>query len=410
MSKRGHAHKVEEKWTTKCNQEGMSPVLSEVRFNLRTMSARIKNKLEMRADEMHAWALKRSNDKVVGLETQLQEETYQHLVEKEACVMRANKQKRKDKEYLAQAEERHTRLQGLFVAAEVASKQLERKLRVETIEGSKVWDQLQTAETMVADLEEQFTANLQKSRVEVAFLQEKLKAKCDEVKSKANHVDDLEKRLRDLEGNMARVEAKCNRVEKRLSATNVTIAALKIERAELRKVCHLHNVICVLLFLFCFPFISNKEMKQQQEERQNTNNIMETKVLGQQRNLAASEAKYKNLEGHEILVQVQEDLEEKLDEEEVRVQEVCHIRHTEQRFLFPLSCLVLDSYVFPFLVAFTAGTNDSDLKSGFVVSAANTTRHGNTFVIKRRPVLVVGFSKLHFMYEFFIRSILCLYT
>jgi hypothetical protein len=114
-------------------------------------------------------------------------------------------------------------------------------------------------------------------------------------------------------------------------------------------------------------------MKEQQEERQNTNNIMETKVLGQQRNLAESEVKYKKLEGqYNILVQYQEGLEEKLDEEEARVQEVCRIRHTEQRFLFPLSCLLLASYVFPCLVALPAGTNDSDLKSGFVVSAANT--------------------------------------
>jgi hypothetical protein len=243
---------------TKCNQEGISPVLSEARLNLRTMSARTKNRLELRADEMRAWALKRSNDKVVELETQLQEESYQHLMEKEACVMRANKQKRKDKEYLAQAEERHTILQGLFVAAEVASKQLERKLRVETIEGLKVLlDQLHAAETMVADLEEQSTAKLQGSRTEVADLQEKLKAKCDEVKAKARHVNDLGKRLRDVEVNMARVEANCKREEKRRSAANATIAALTIERAQLRKVCRSHNVICVLSFLFWHTFISN---------------------------------------------------------------------------------------------------------------------------------------------------------
>jgi hypothetical protein len=249
MSKRGHAHKVEEKWMTKCNQEKKGV------FGI--MSARTKNRLELRADEMHAWALKRSNDKVVELETQLQEESYQHLIEKEACVMRTNKQKRKDKEYLAQAEERHTRLQGLFVAAEVASKQLERKLRVETIEGLKVWNQLLTAETMVADLEEQSTAKLQGSRTEVADLQEKLKAKCDEVKAKARHVNDLGKRLRDVEVNMARVEANCKREEKRRSAANATIAALTIERAQLRKVCRSHNVICVLSFLFWHTFISN---------------------------------------------------------------------------------------------------------------------------------------------------------
>ena len=38
-------------------------------------------------------------------------------------------------------------------------------------------------------------------------------------------------------------------------------------------------------------------MKQQQQERANTNKIMETKILAQQRSLASSQAKYKKLEG-----------------------------------------------------------------------------------------------------------------
>ena len=73
-------------------------------------------------------------------------------------------------------------------------------------------------------------------------------------------------------------------------------------------------------------------MKEEQEERQNTNNIMEGKLLAQQRTLAANECKYKKLEGeYLILVEVQEALEAKLAEEVKRVQEVCSIRHTEQR-------------------------------------------------------------------------------
>jgi hypothetical protein len=123
------------------------------------MSARTKHRLEKRVDEMHGWALERSNDKVVGLETQLEEETYRHVLEKEAYLMRAKNQKKKDKDSLAQADERQARLQGLFVAAEVASKQFERKLRGETIECGKVWDNLHEAETMVADLKEELTAN-----------------------------------------------------------------------------------------------------------------------------------------------------------------------------------------------------------------------------------------------------------
>jgi hypothetical protein len=73
-------------------------------------------------------------------------------------------------------------------------------------------------------------------------------------------------------------------------------------------------------------------MKQQQQERANTNKIMETKIFAQQRSLASSEAMYKKLEGqYNILGQVREDLEVELEEDERRVQEVCHIRHSEQR-------------------------------------------------------------------------------
>ena len=86
------------------------------------MSARTKHRLEKRVDEMHGWALERSNEEVVAFETQLEEETYRHVLEKEACHMRAKNQKKKDKDSLAQAEERQTRLEGLMVAAEVASK------------------------------------------------------------------------------------------------------------------------------------------------------------------------------------------------------------------------------------------------------------------------------------------------
>ncbi len=57
-------------------------------------------------------------------------------------------------------------------------------------------------------------------------------------------------------------------------------------------------------------------MKEQQEERQNTNNIMEAKVLAQQRDLASNECKYKKLERqYNILVEVHEALETKLEEE-----------------------------------------------------------------------------------------------
>jgi hypothetical protein len=79
-------------------------------------------------------------------------------------------------------------------------------------------------------------------------------------------------------------------------------------------------------------------------------NIMEAKELAQQRHLASNECKYKKLEGqYNILVEVQEALEAKLDEDIERVQEVCCIRHTEERWLFSITRLVLPLDVFPCL-------------------------------------------------------------
>jgi hypothetical protein len=213
------------------------------------MSARTKHRLEKRVDEMHGWALEKSNDKVVELETQLEEETYCHLLEKEAYHMRVNKQKKKDKDSLAQAEDKQGRLEGLLVAAEVATKQFERKLRVETVECRKVRDNLHEAEMTVADLKEELTAKLQRSLEEVVELQAKLKGKCDELTSMARHVKGLQKRVQDA-------EAKWNREEKKGRALTIKMEGLKAELAKLRKVCRFHNVICVLFVLFCLCFIS----------------------------------------------------------------------------------------------------------------------------------------------------------
>jgi hypothetical protein len=51
MSKRGQAHKVEERFMTRCNQDGMSPVQRAGWLNLRTMSASTKERLEKRVEE-----------------------------------------------------------------------------------------------------------------------------------------------------------------------------------------------------------------------------------------------------------------------------------------------------------------------------------------------------------------------
>jgi hypothetical protein len=53
LSKRGQAHKVDEKWMSRCNQDGVSPVQNKARINLRTMSAGQLHRLEEKMDERH---------------------------------------------------------------------------------------------------------------------------------------------------------------------------------------------------------------------------------------------------------------------------------------------------------------------------------------------------------------------
>jgi hypothetical protein len=89
MSKRGHPHKVEEKFLTRCNQDGLTLVHCVGRLNLRTMSAGTKERLEMRVEERHGWALTTSRQEVEHLKEQLLEEEHGHMLDKEAAVMRA---------------------------------------------------------------------------------------------------------------------------------------------------------------------------------------------------------------------------------------------------------------------------------------------------------------------------------
>ena len=79
-------------------------------------------------------------------------------------------------------------------------------------------------------------------------------------------------------------------------------------------------------------------MKPLQGETKNTDNIMEAKLLATQQSLASCKAKLKKMDGqYKRLVEVSAELEVKLDEEEARVEDVCHIRHTEERSVFALT-------------------------------------------------------------------------
>jgi hypothetical protein len=119
---------------------------------LRTMSARQLQRLETKVDERHGWALARSHEEVLALEDKLEDEQYDHLLVKQALVLRAKEQKKKDKESLTGVEVKHDRLNVLLTAAVQESKLLERQMRVTNVQGEKAEERIEALEVAMERL------------------------------------------------------------------------------------------------------------------------------------------------------------------------------------------------------------------------------------------------------------------
>jgi hypothetical protein len=91
----------------------------------------------MRVEERYGWALRTSRQEVEVLKEQLLDEEYCHLLCIEAAGMRMRAQLQKHKDALKHAENKGDNLQLLVVAAEQSRKEVERRLRNESIEGEK---------------------------------------------------------------------------------------------------------------------------------------------------------------------------------------------------------------------------------------------------------------------------------
>ena len=134
LSRHGEPNKVDAAFISPCNEFGLSPLMNERRVNLRTVTSSTRKRLEMKVEERHGWALSESHGEILDLKSTLEDERYEHLLAKEALALRVKKQKAKDKESLTQAEEKQHKLQALVVAADISGKELERRLRLETME------------------------------------------------------------------------------------------------------------------------------------------------------------------------------------------------------------------------------------------------------------------------------------
>ena len=124
-SKRGQATKVDEKWMSPCNQEGLSPFQNSARLNLKTLSVRQRERLEKKVDESHGWELAGKHEEVRQLTAKLEEEEYEHLLQKEAQLLRVKNQRKKDKEAVQVAVGNGERLNNLVLVAELTQKRLE---------------------------------------------------------------------------------------------------------------------------------------------------------------------------------------------------------------------------------------------------------------------------------------------
>jgi hypothetical protein len=137
MSKRGQAHKVDEKWISLCKRDGVSLAHNKARVNLRTMSAGQLRRLEEKVEERQGWALTRSREEVRELAQKIDDLDYEHLLVKEAIRLRTKTQKQQAKDSLTNAEEKQDRLNALVMAAEESTNALERRLRLETLAADK---------------------------------------------------------------------------------------------------------------------------------------------------------------------------------------------------------------------------------------------------------------------------------
>jgi hypothetical protein len=102
LTKRGAPQKVDEAFISHVNEFGISPLTSERRLNLRTISARTKERLEKKVDEQHGWSLLQRQEEVHDLAKKLEDERCDHLLEKKAITLRAKFQKKMAQEHATQ--------------------------------------------------------------------------------------------------------------------------------------------------------------------------------------------------------------------------------------------------------------------------------------------------------------------
>jgi hypothetical protein len=252
VARRGEPNKVDEAFISPCNEFGISPLMNERRMNLRTVSASTRARLETQVDERHGRALTQSQEEVRELQTKLEEERYAHLLAKEAVVLRAKNQKRKDKEAFAQAQDKQDKLHDLVAVAELSRKDLERWLRVESTEAGKAVQrcerleearqsdnmELQAQSGALEDTNAKYREadkELRSLRTEVKNLNKELRRKGDDITALRTMATQLEttwkKKVANAEGREKKLKVEAKENESRMERL---VEAGKNDNLELR--------------------------------------------------------------------------------------------------------------------------------------------------------------------------------
>ena len=186
------------------------------------------------------------------LKDTLNEHNYDHLLEKEALVLRAKQQKKKDKESLTEAEVKHHRLTALLTVAEQDKNLLGRQIRGATIRGEKAEERIDALDNAKASLKvaleakgsqlESSDAELKEAKKELRRVRMELNATClerDLLTGKMESAHELETKWR--------------------QKSKQKMEALTKERDDLNLVTPLHLFLFIMSFVltssfFCISF------------------------------------------------------------------------------------------------------------------------------------------------------------
>ena len=169
------------------------------------------------------------------LEQNKEDQDYEHLLEKEAIILRAKTQKEQAKDALTDAEEKQDRLNALVLAAEQSTKALERKLRLEKLAADKAFERCET----LAAAKETININLEEKVAEMERHKARNEEADNELRKLCTQVKQLEKELRRkgdaMEGLTEAARLKEITLQKKVSQGEVRVEKYKSQATELKR-------------------------------------------------------------------------------------------------------------------------------------------------------------------------------